>query len=111
MVNWPSLGVAQSKPSCPPVTRPRNSPRVTEATQAAASLAIALAGGINQRQVAGLARGVTNLGIPLEKPLLQSDQQSLWNPDPARRTAIGDGIAIVDQPHRFGRAHDFAFRR
>lgn len=73
----------------------------------AALLAVALAGGIEQGQVARTAEAMRVAFGTLEEQLLEGDGDVLGKPD-ADEAAGGHGVAISDQAHRIARRYYLA---
>ena len=73
----------------------------------AAILAVALAGGIDERQVARAAHAVRVLPRGLDIALFERDGDVLGEAD-ADEAAGGDGVAVANQRNRFARADDLA---
>jgi hypothetical protein len=90
-----SFWMRGTSPQWPPITR-RRSPGVAQVVQPAV-LAVALPGGVDQRQVARRLRGL--------EALRQCHGDGFGKAD-AHKTAGGHGVAVVDQLHRIGGAHD-----
>ena len=74
----------------------------------AALLAVALAGGIDQRQRA--RRAGAGFGLGREEALLERERDALGEAD-ADEAAGRDGVAVVDQAHRLGGADDLVSAR
>jgi multidrug efflux pump subunit AcrA (membrane-fusion protein) len=68
-----------------------------------ALLAVALAGGVDQRQVA--RRALPAFGLRRQEALLQRHRHALGKAD-ADKAAGGHGVAVVDQAHRLGGGGD-----
>jgi hypothetical protein len=73
-----------------------------------ARLAVALAGGVDQRQRA--RRAAAGLRFGGEEALLERDRDALGEAD-ADEAAGRDGVAVMDQAHRLGGADDLVGRR
>ena len=73
----------------------------------AAVLAVALAGGVDQSQVARVTRTRRAGGLAFEEQLLQRHRDVLGKAD-ADKAAGGNGIAVLYQLHGGACAHDLA---
>ena len=81
-------------------------PFVTEMVQALV-LAVALAGGIDEGEIARAADGRCVLRVAGQEPLLERDGDFLGEAD-ADEPAGRDRVAVADQPHGVRRRHDLA---
>ena len=76
----------------------------------AAMLAVALAGGIDQRQVRRLALRVGRVAFAGEIKRFERDGDFLGKAD-ADKAAGGDRVAVADEAHRLRRGDDLALFR
>ena len=85
---------------------PPDQPVVSEVVEPAL-LAVALAGGIHQRQVARMADTVSVAFLTFHEALLQRDGDVLRKSD-ADEARGGNGVAVANQLDRLAGAHHFA---
>jgi hypothetical protein len=72
--------------------------------------AVALPGGIDQRQIARLIVAVRRIAFLGELLLLQCQRDFLGEPDSDKSTC-GDGVAVANKAHGFRGRDDLAFVR